>query len=79
MNISRLHRIYHSTTATVTIEQCTEPLLKIACFLKVRRFDSGTRPIIIGRNENLVQNQLFALTKLSSSSAEKNEIKIPHN
>jgi hypothetical protein len=33
-----------------------------------RRVDSGsfgTRLIIFGRNENLVQNQLFALTKLN--------------
>jgi hypothetical protein len=40
-------------------------VLMIACLRRVDSGSFGTRLIIFGQNEKLVQNQLFALTKLN--------------
>jgi hypothetical protein len=49
---------------TVTIEQWSIIFLKIACLRRVNSADLGTRLIIFGQNEKLVQYEPFALTKL---------------
>jgi hypothetical protein len=51
----------------------TRPFLKMSCLRRVDSGSFGRRLILFGRNENLDQNQIFALTKLNIYKLSKSQ------